>query len=63
MVGAGTSLPAYRLGLGNFHELGAGLVPFVTAALLCLMCVGLVVLTHLTQGTIPKSLMMAIVEF
>jgi putative tricarboxylic transport membrane protein len=43
LVGAGASLLAYRLGLGNFREPGPGLIPFGTAALFCLMCIGLVV--------------------
>ena len=43
LVGAGASLLAYRLGLGNFREPGAGLIPFGTAALLCFMCIGLTV--------------------
>lgn len=34
---------AYRLGLGDIHSPGAGLVPFGTAALLGLMSIGMVI--------------------
>lgn len=43
LVGAGASTLAYRLGLGSFRDPGPGLIPFGTAALFCLMCIGLVV--------------------
>ena len=42
LLSAGTCMMAYRLGLGDVHNPGPGLIPIGVAALLFLMSVGLV---------------------
>ena len=42
LLSIGTCILAYQLGLGRIGHPGTGLIPFGTAALLCLMSVGLV---------------------
>jgi len=41
LLSAGTCIMAYRLGLGDVHNPGPGLIPFGVAALLFLMSMGL----------------------
>ncbi len=49
IAGGGASLLAYELGLGDFREPGTGLIPFIVAALLVVMSVGLVI-----KSSIPR---------
>jgi putative tricarboxylic transport membrane protein len=41
LLSVGTCMMAYRLGLGDFHSPGPGLIPFGVAGLLFLMSMGL----------------------
>ena len=41
IISVGTCILSYRLGLGDIHNPGAGLIPFGTAAILGLMSIGL----------------------
>lgn len=51
LVGAGALILSYRLGIGTLEEPGAGLIPFGTAALLFLMCLGLAIKGLLEERT------------
>jgi len=49
VVSVGTSVLAYRLGLGTFREPGPGLIPFWAAVLLGVMSIGMII------TSLPKS--------
>jgi len=54
IVGAGASLMAHGLGLGNFHEPDSGFVPFAAATLLCIMSSGLVIKSSMGRRAVNQ---------
>ena len=50
LLGIGTCILAYQLGLGRIGHPGTGLIPFGTAALLGLMSIGLVLKSLIKKG-------------